>query len=234
MRASLLGEVLELCDFATFRTLVSISTHADACIRWCQSQRKWGKSIVKACEVGDLDFVQWCLQVYQPRFPDVADLVNRDRVVQYTFGLIGATYGGHIDIARLMIAKGAKAGAGAVMVGACWNGDRPMVDLIIAHGNKYWNEGLRTASLRGREEIFYLMVSKGATNFNGALNSACTGGHQNMVDLAVQFGANDWSGGLMGAVSGKQRAMADLMIARGARITDEARSLWPDLPQPAE
>src|SRR5579872_1285340 len=83
--------------------------------------------------------------------------------------------------------------------GACTGGHLDIVKLLISKGANCWNFALPCACESGNVDIVELLISKGAYNWNGGLYSACYAGHFGMIELMISKGANDWNNGLVGA-----------------------------------
>lgn len=78
------------------------------------------------------------------------------------------------------------------LMGACYSGDRRLVNLMISKGARDWNLGLEGACHGGNREIVELMISKGATNLNSGLINACYKNNLDICELLIQHGANDF------------------------------------------
>jgi hypothetical protein len=100
--------------------------------------------------------------------------------------------------------------------GACRGNHLEIVKLMIARGADDWNSGLYNACHNGHREIVDLMIACGANDWNWGLASACRGGHREIVDLMIAHGANNWNMGLMGACKGEHCELIKFMIDRGA------------------
>ncbi len=130
-------------------------------------------------------------------------------------GLRGACRGGHMDIVKLMIEKGATDWNNGLYY-ACREGHVNIIKLMIERGATDWNHGLRGAC-RGRHmDLVQLMIEKGATDWNWGLCGACEGGHMDIVKLMIEKGATDWNWGLRDACRGGHADIAKLMIEKGA------------------
>ncbi len=80
----------------------------------------------------------------------------------WDWGLYGACEGGHMDIVRFLIEKGAD----------------------------QWDWGLSYACRGGHMEIVKLMIEKGCKWLNGGLSNACKHGHMNIVKFLIEKGAS--------------------------------------------
>jgi hypothetical protein len=103
-------------------------------------------------------------------------------------GLVCACHNGHMDIVRLMIAKGASNWKWGLS-SACRNGHMNIVQLMIATGARDWNWGLSSACYNGHMDIIQLMIDKGASDWNLGLSSACLNSHMDIVQLMIAKGA---------------------------------------------
>lgn len=89
-----------------------------------------------------------------------------DEIPKYywMYGLNGACYGGHLDLAEWMISKGA-INLGSGLYVACQYNHREVVKLLISKGMNKWNKGL-SGACRGdsiaHEALIKLMISCGA------------------------------------------------------------------------
>lgn len=110
--------------------------------------------------------------------------------VPYALGymLIGACKGGHIAIAELAIAKGAKnVNDGMRIASLC--GEMPIVKLAIAHGADNWDTCLVHACYGSHLEIAKLMLAKGATSTLHGMLQACAKGNLAIVELMMANGS---------------------------------------------
>jgi len=103
-------------------------------------------------------------------------------------GLEGACIGGHKDLAKLMIAKGAN-NLDRCLQSACQEGHKDLAELMIVSGASEFNWGLRGACRGGYKDLAELMIASGARDFDGGLSSACPEGHKDLVDLMIAKGA---------------------------------------------
>ena len=104
------------------------------------------------------------------------------------FGLRGACSGGHLELVKLMISRGAN-NWDCGLQHACRGGHLELVNLMISRGNDHWNNGLYGACRGGHLELANLMISRGAYTWNYGLRGACRGGHLELVDLIISLGA---------------------------------------------
>lgn len=148
-------------------------------------------------------------------------------------GLSGACQGGHIDVVKFMLHKGASVGDYGWNIGlleACKRGHIEIVEYMLSKYNrspsllvplteKILNEML-VSSCAGEHpknfEIIELIISKGATDLNGGLKRACREGHMHTVEFMITKGAIDWNSGLMASCCGGHFKIVELMVAKGA------------------
>jgi hypothetical protein len=83
---------------------------------------------------------------------------------EWVVGFYDACERGHTDIVRLLLPKLApRFGNGCGLMRACRGGQMHIVELLIAHGQCNWNEGLTVACQFKHEEIARRMVEQGAS-----------------------------------------------------------------------
>ncbi len=111
-----------------------------------ESYRKKNDSLQKYCMNNDVIKIRKMFGIY----------------LDWNIGLYGACRCGNIEIAKLMIKKGARDwnwGSDE----ACWRGHIDMVKFMIKKGGDNWESGLFNACLGGHIDIVKLMIEKGAT-----------------------------------------------------------------------
>lgn len=135
--------------------------------------------------------------------------------VRWNSCLYQACRGGHVDIAKLLIARGAD-DINLAMSYACRGGQREIVELMIANGASDWDMGLIHACRGGHVDIIETMIAKGANVWDRAMASACRRNQFNVVKMMIARGANDWNYGLHMACRGNHVKLAEFMIAQGA------------------
>jgi ankyrin repeat protein len=104
----------------------------------------------------------------------------------FDFAMRYASEGGHMEIVKLMIEKGATYFDWA-MYNAARGGHMEIVKLVIEKGATEFNLAIRFAAEGGNMEIVKLMIEKGGTDFNWAMNNAVKGGHMEIVEYLKQF-----------------------------------------------
>ncbi len=87
--------------------------------------------------------------------------------------------------------------------GACFGGHLNIVKLMIERGANEWNNGLFEACYGGHLNVVNLMIEKGADDWNYGLSGACYNGHLNIVKLMISKGADEWNDGLFEACRGE-------------------------------
>ena len=88
-----------------------------------------------------------------------------DTIQSVNSGLYGACRGGQLELAELMISKGANYYDWGLF-GACKGGHVTLAELMISKGAKDWNYGLYGACLGDHLELVQLMTSKGVNKGN--------------------------------------------------------------------
>ena len=86
-------------------------------------------------------------------------------------GLYGACLGGYIELAELMISKGAD-NWNSALYDACRGGHMELAELMISKGANHWDWGLWGACEGGHLALAELMIFKGATQFDEGFRSA--------------------------------------------------------------
>jgi len=124
-----------------------------------------------------------------------------------------ACKGGHIDIVKFMIEKGAT-DYNYGLRGTCEGGNVEIVNLMIKQGATDWDEGLYFACLGGHMEIVKLMIKCEATDWYSGLRGACKGGHMEIVKLMIKCEATDWYSGLIRACKGGNIEIVKRMIEK--------------------
>jgi hypothetical protein len=73
---------------------------------------------------------------------------------------------------------------------ACHGGHLDIIKFMIEKGADDWNGGLYNACYGGQVDIVKFMIEKGAYNWNRGLYGACYGGHLDIVKFMIEKGAN--------------------------------------------
>ena len=118
-----------------------------------------------------------CLQKYELK-----------SIEYFNLGLYGACEGGHLELAKLMIEKGAN-DFNSGLYGACEKGHFELVNLMLEKGANDFNWGLRGACEKGHFALANLMLEKGADDFNWGLYGACKEGYLELAKLIIEKGA---------------------------------------------
>ncbi len=105
-------------------------------------------------------------------------------------GLYYACKGGHIEIIKLMIKKGATR-LDRGLYGACEGGHLDIVKLMIEKGAHNWNWGLVYACRGGYIDIVKLMIKKGTIVWNWGFEDACEYGHMDICKFLIEKGATE-------------------------------------------
>lgn len=155
-------------------------------------------------------------------------------------GLEGACQGGHIDLVKLMILKGANRLSMGLYY-ACLHEHLNVVNFLISEiqsnideNNNHWNCGFAGACNSGNLELVNLMISKpGKRNWDNGFGIACIKGHINVVHSIISNTAGktktefesetkargrvfDWNFGLSRAASHGHMDIVRFMVSKGA------------------
>ena len=116
------------------------------------------------------------------------DLAIQLEATDWNEGLLGASIGGHLDLVKLMIEKGAD------------NLDRALdyaneehleiYKYLIDHGVDGLNYALDTAAYSGSLEMVKYFIEKGAKFVNNAIELAGQGGHLDVIEYLIEQDAN--------------------------------------------
>jgi Ankyrin repeats (3 copies)/Ankyrin repeat len=109
-----------------------------------------------------------------------------------------AAQGGHMEIVKLMIEKGAT-GFDWAMADATKGGNMEIVKFMIEKGATNFARAMCYAAEGGEMEIVKLMIEKGATNFNTGMKTAARGGHMDIVKFMIEKGATDFNRAMINA-----------------------------------
>ncbi len=145
----------------------------------------------------------------------IRKIIKIDIELNWNWGLEGACEGGHIDIIKFMIEKGAH-GWNMGLHYACLGGHLDIVKFVIEKGANCWNWGLEGACNGGHIDIVKFLIEKGAGNWHWGLRRACSNGYIDIVKLIIEKGFYSWNDGLYYACFGKQTNIVNLMIEKGA------------------
>jgi hypothetical protein len=103
----------------------------------------------------------------------------------WTKGLVGACEGGHLQLAQLMVSKGANYRGPWSFICACRSGNWDLVMYLISLGRDDWELGLYGACFGGHKNLVDFFISKGAIYFDGGLYGACKGGHLHLIKFLI-------------------------------------------------
>ena len=103
-----------------------------------------------------------------------------DEPTNYNKIMYSAALGGHIEIVKLMLEKGANNYNWAMECTAI--GDHMEIErLMLEKGANDYNWAMKNAASGGHMDIVKLMIEKGANNYNEAMGYAALGGHTDIV-----------------------------------------------------
>ncbi len=135
------------------------------------------QEFIPACEKGNIHLVEL--------------MIHFIPIIYLNSGMYYACLGGHINVIKFLIDKGADNFQGG-MNHACLEGHKEIVEFMISKGANDWNTGLDFASCGGHIDMVKFMISKGATTFNEGLYQACCGYIKNkeIILFLIEKGAN--------------------------------------------
>jgi Ankyrin repeats (3 copies) len=142
----------------------------------------------------------------------------------FNLAMRNAAEGGHMEIVKLMIEKGATDFVGA-MARAAKGGHMEIVKLMMEKGVTYFDTAMAYAAKGGHMEIVKLMIEKGATDFNQAIADAAYGGHIEIVKFMIEKGATSFDWAMRNAAYGGYMEIVKLMIEKGATDFDTAMNI---------
>ena len=162
--------------------------------------------------------------------------------------LYAASSGGHGDIIKLMLEKGANVNAqgnhGNALQGACHRGYKEIAELLIRagadvnSGGKAYKSVLQAAAYGGNKDIIELLLETGANvkeQGGYALQAASAGGHKQVVELLLTRGAdvnmheNCFQSALEVASYGGYKDIVELLISIGSKVNVQekyGKALW--------
>ncbi|KAF7970480.1 hypothetical protein HWV62_23839 [Athelia sp. TMB] len=186
-----------------------------------------------ACFAGSVQAVQHLIN-------NNADVDRRGREAS-TRPLLIASEEGHLEIARLLLDKGANVDFegghyGTALQAACARGHLELATLLLDKGANVdvvggrYGTALQAACAEGHLELATLLLDKGANvdvvgeDYGTALQAACRGGHLELATLLLDKGANvNVVGGedgtaLQAACEGGHLKLTTLLLDKGADI----------------
>lgn len=108
------------------------------------------QTLFETCRLGDLHNVELLISKIDGRLG-----------WNQNIGLYGACSGGHLEIVKFMISKGAN-NFNIGLYNACLDKHLDVIEFLVSKGANNWNLGLRGACEAGHLDIANLMISKGA------------------------------------------------------------------------
>lgn len=133
--------------------------------------------------------------------------------------LNGAIEGGHYDLIKYLLDKGACITA-PMIYSVYKSGNsalgQSLLDMIPEHQrHDAINLIMHDAALDGNLDIINYALSRGADDYNTSLTAAAESGNQTIIDMMIKLGANDFNMGLMGAAKGGHIDIVQQMINHG-------------------
>jgi ankyrin repeat protein len=110
---------------------------------------------------------------------------NEDIDIILNKSMANAAKGGHMDIVKLMIEKGAL-GFDEAMVGAAEKGQYDMVKFMLEKGATRFGSAMYFSGTYGHLDIMKLMIEKGASNFFSTMITASSNGQINIVKFIIE------------------------------------------------
>tara|TARA_R110001599_G_scaffold74040_2_gene204376 strand:+ start:1362 stop:2315 length:954 start_codon:yes stop_codon:yes gene_type:complete len=138
----------------------------------------------------------------------------------YDHAMAWASGGGHIDIVRLMLEKGA-INMSNCLRNAAIGGYLEIVQLMWSEGARNLNDSMGYASKGGHMETVKWLIEKGASEFNWGMEYGADGGHMNIVQFFLSQGANNFDSSMRWASTGGHIDIVRLMLEKGANNFDE-------------
>jgi Ankyrin repeats (3 copies) len=117
---------------------------------------------------------------------EIVKLMIEKGATVFDWGMNDAALGGHMEIVKLLIEKGAT-DFDSAMYYAAEGGNMEIIKLMIEKGATEFDWGMKNAAEGGHMEIVKLLIEKGATEFNMAMYYASEGGHMEIVKYLKQF-----------------------------------------------
>lgn len=140
--------------------------------------------------------------------------------LNWNWGLYGACTGGHQDLAKFFIRKGANRFDFAVQAASSGN-HKELIDYLIEKNNgliemdSILYHGLYGASRGNHIGLIGYFIAAGAYNWNIGLQGAALGGHKELIEYFIQLGA-DVNNGLYGASEGGNFELVSFFLEKGA------------------
>lgn len=104
--------------------------------------------------------------------------------------IIAASQNGHLNVVKFLIDSVTSENIlNSVLSWAAFGGHLDIVKLSIEKGANNFNLAMYNSAFGGYTDIVKLMLEKGANNFNVTMEDAAAGGHLDIVKLMVEHGA---------------------------------------------
>jgi hypothetical protein len=183
-------------------------------------ERNWVCNVFRAaCLAGQLGVVRYAIS--RIRRSMLLRFVLTSEEDFWDEALKIACCGGHIAVAKLMIANGAR-NFGDGLVEACSRGHANIAKMMLVHGARNVNSAYREALRAGQYALAKLMMKHGASNhyckedLNEAFLDHCFAGEVDMAQALIDLGADEFDRGLRIACRNGNRNIAQLMLQHGA------------------
>lgn len=162
-------------------------------------------SISNACASGSLEIIRLLMD---KNTDDISDWCD------WREGLKKACEHGHVEIVKLMIARGAT-NFNECLFNACISENIEIVNILIDNGATNWDKGLQGACYIGNMNLAKIMLQKGASDLNKGLQSACSKGHFKIINLMIARGATNITEGFNCACKFGRLDLVKLYIQNG-------------------
>lgn len=185
----------------------------------------FGKNTINPRFVATNDLLLYACRMGHIRYINL--IINSTTVqdtTKWNRGLVGACFGGRLNIVKLMITQGATDWNNG-LIGACERGRFEIAELMIEKGAICWYDALSCACIGNYLETARLIIHKCTDLERIYLNInlwlACIHSSVKIIKLLVTSGASDWNKGLRSACSHGRADVAMLMIEYGATNLNE-------------
>ncbi len=112
----------------------------------------------------------------------------------------------------------------------CQSGDMDKVLLMIDNQSKFsLNDGLMGACENGNKELISLLIAKGANKWDRGLVGACSGGHLDIAKDMIDRGAKNLHLGLYQAYLYDNKEITFLLVLNGADIDTTSSLTFDDI-----
>ena len=205
-------------DFQTLYNLAHISHHyLQMCQPYCCST--YIESLFSSSSCHDLLELSFQLHdVY------LYHLARRQGANLWTYGLRGASYGGHLDLLRILITKGDHFDWDQGLSEASYGGHREVVDYLITVGTQQghhfdYNVGLLGACYHGDLSMVTRMIEYGANDYPNGMKEAGRGGHREII-MYLEKPLKSVLSGFIGACLGGHLPLIESMLASQPHLVD--------------